>query len=450
MFRGDRLKPEVFGNWLLIEKLSRRSMTEVYRAIELGDKSARSYVVKRVPLGQPASGAVAESLRREAAAVRAEGLINCPRFIASSDLGGLPFLVVEYIEGVSIDRLTQVGKLTDDLALGIGRGLARVLSKLHEAGFVHGDVTPENVLVDEFGEVHLIDFGLAYAVGATRDTPGGKPGYVSSDAALGKPAQPADDIYGWGVVVAEIFLGRHLFHETDLAEAAVRPEALPAELGAHASIAKALSRAATERPDAKELAQLTGAAEATVLGELVAALARAGDSPRTSRSAPVSKTVQGLLRPVDETPAIDPKEILRETKTITASASSFNRTTILALTLGLLFALALGLIVGRRFPVRNSDASITFPMVPPRTEIELDGAIIVVPEPGRALPIRPGKHRVSVQVGRRDATEYEFVAEPGEHIVVVSVNPPRAGLADDPEKDLKTDPKTKPRKNPKN
>ncbi len=425
-------------------------MTEVYRAIELGDASGRSFVLKRVPLGEAASGAVAESLRRETAVLRTEGLIHCPKFIAAGDLGGLPYLVVEYIEGVSIDRLMQIGKLAGDLALGIGRGLARVLAKLHASGFVHGDVSPENVLVDDFGDVHLIDFGLAYPVGSTRDSPGGKPGYVSSEAALGKAAQPADDIYGWGVVVSELLLGRHLFHETDLAEAAVRADVLPAELEAHEPVVLALSRDASARPEARDLAQVVGAAEPVVLGELVAALSKGGDAPRPSRSAPISKAVHSLLKPVAATPAIDPKEILRETKAITAPSSSFNRATIFALTVGLLFALALGLVVGRRFPVRSRDASITFPMIPPRTEIELDGAIIIVPEPGRAIPIEPGKHRVSIQVGRRDAAQYEFVAEPGEHVVVVSLNPARAGLAEEPEKAPKDDSKSKLRKNQKN
>lgn len=457
---GHGVKPEIFGDYLLIERLSsgsgdaaphsapgaRRSMTEVFRAVALGDKSGRSFVVKRVPLGEPASGAIAESLRREAAALGAEGLVNCPRLVRAGELAGLPYLVVEFVEGVSLARLAELGKLEPDLALGIGRSLARVLAKVHAAGFVHGDVSPENVLVDDLGEVHLLDFGLAYAARTPRDAPGGKPGYVAPEAAVGKPAQPADDVYGWGVVIAEALLGRHLFHEVDLAEAAARPESLPPELDAHEVVARALSRDVAARPAAADLALLAGVADGSVLAELASAAMRNQEPARTPRAAPRSRAVQGLLKPVDAKPPIDPKALLEETKALAAPRPRFDKGTVFALSLGLVFALAIGLVVGRRFPVKSGEASITFPMLPARTEVELDGAIIVVPEPGRAIPIEAGKHRVSIQVGRRDATEYEFVAEPGEHVVVVSLNPARVGLTEEPEKD----PKGKLKKGPKN
>ena len=66
---------------------------------------------------------------------------------------------------------------------------------------------------------------------------------------------------------------------------------------------------------------------------------------------------------------------------------------------------------------------ITLPMLPARTEILLDGRVVLVPEPGRAIPIEPGRHTLSLEVARRDAKEYEFVVQPGEHVLVVNVTP---------------------------
>jgi serine/threonine-protein kinase len=428
------VKPEVFGDWLLLERLSKRSMTEVYRAIKLGDRAGRAYVVKRVPLGESSSGALAESLRRETSILRTEGLVGGPRFVEAGELGGLPYLVLELTEGTSLDRVLSLGPLAPDLALAIGRGIAVVLAALHERGVVHGDLSPENVLVDELGEIHLLDFGLAYREGSARDAPGGKPGYTSPDVALGKPARSVDDVYAWGVVVAEALLGRHLFHEIDLAEAGARSAALPSELDAQPSVVRALSLDAHLRPGAAELASRvssSGTVDPAELGELARAVARRTETTTRTRAEPLSKPVVQLLRPVAQAePAVEPARLVREsTETARAAPTPFNRFTVAALALGLVAALALGLVIGRRFPGRNRPASITFPPIPARVEVELDGSILLVPEPGKAIPLEPGRHKLTVQVGKREATDYEFVAAPGDHIVVMSINPPKAGLA---------------------
>ena len=81
-----------------------------------------------------------------------------------------------------------------------------------------------------------------------------------------------------------------------------------------------------------------------------------------------------------------------------------------------------GFVAGRRV-ARSRMGQITLPMLPARTEILLDGRVVLVPEPGRAIPIEPGRHTLSLEVARRDAKEYEFVVQPGEHVLVVNVTP---------------------------
>jgi hypothetical protein len=91
-------------------------------------------------------------------------------------------------------------------------------------------------------------------------------------------------------------------------------------------------------------------------------------------------------------------------------------------------AVVVGFAVGRR-STRSRMGQITLPMLPARTEILLDGRVVLVPEPGRAIPIEPGKHTLSLEVARRDAKEYEFVVQPGEHVLVVNVTPRAATRA---------------------
>src|SRR6185436_15169380 len=88
-------------------------------------------------------------------------------------------------------------------------------------------------LVDDAGEARLVDFGLATRIGSKHVEIAGKPGYIAPEAVRAVEASPAEDVYGWGVVVAECALGRRLFPERALAEAASRADAprAVAELG---------------------------------------------------------------------------------------------------------------------------------------------------------------------------------------------------------------------------
>ncbi|HRI16940.1 MAG TPA: protein kinase, partial [Burkholderiaceae bacterium] len=100
------------------------------------------------------------------------------------------------------------------------------LAVLHDAGWVHCDVAPSNVLVDDVGDVVVLDLGIAERRGAKRDAIMGNAGYVAPDVvALRDVAQP-DDVYALGILWAGMAKGDRLFAERDVAEAAVvgRPD----------------------------------------------------------------------------------------------------------------------------------------------------------------------------------------------------------------------------------
>jgi serine/threonine protein kinase len=414
--------PEVFGEYLLVDRLGGRSMTEVFVAVRLADRSGRTLVLKRPRLGERASGPAAEALRREAEVLGGAKIPGAVRLEDSGVVAGLPFVVVEHVRGVPLDVLVHDRPLPKPLAMLVARDLGRTLASLHEAGWVHGDVAPANVMVDDAGELVLIDFGLAQPTDGPRPSPAGKAGYVAPEVARAKPARPADDVYAWGIVVAECLLGRRLFPETDLAEAGVRTDALPEELRDLPLVTQALSLDATARPASSAIAAAievdAGARDA--LAELTtpgAMASRATLEPRATR--PMPDLALDAQTPSDKAAALPPPA-RREEKP--PAPLTIGRTATAVVALAIIGAFAVGLFLGRRVPRKSNDATITLPMIPARTEVLLDGKTMLVPEPGRSVPIEPGKHTLSIRLPKRDTRDYEFVAEPGDHVVVVSVS----------------------------
>ncbi|WP_156339259.1 serine/threonine protein kinase [Chondromyces crocatus] len=241
--------PELFGDFLLVQRLARSPMAEVLLAVRLGDRSGRTFVVKRPVLGERASGRAAQAISREAEVLEAVRVPGLPALEAAGAMAGLPYIAQEHVRGVPLDELlARVGRLPSVAAAAVGRDLARALSALHAAGWVHGDVTPSNVIVDDAGEARLLDLGIARHIGERRAEVAGKPGYVAPEAALPGAASTAEDAFGLGVVLAECVLGRRLFPERDLVEAAARADT-PREVATLEQALPGLSPALARRPE---------------------------------------------------------------------------------------------------------------------------------------------------------------------------------------------------------
>ena len=418
---GARMTPEIFGEYLLTGRLSERSMAEVFLAVKLGDRSGQPFVLKRPPLGERSSGAIAESLRREADVLRGGRIEGVVGLADEGEVGGLPFVVLEHVRGVPLSALVRVDALDAAEVALVARDLARTIGALHARGWVHGDITPSNVVVDETGELTLVDLGLARRTGEVRETPAGKPGYASPEAAIGKNAAEADDIYGWGVVVAECILGAPLFAETDLAEAAARSADLPSVLGELPKLKDALGLDARLRPSAAEI--VTAIEAATGARASLASRVQNVERAPVSRAERPPRSSRATLPIVSARPITDP---LAETKPTTPPATKAAWQPWVILGLSVVLALGLGFVVGKRSERSNQRTSLTLPMLPARAEIELDGKRMLVPEQGRPIPIEPGRHELTVSALGKGEREYEFVAQPGDHLVIVTVRMPKA------------------------
>jgi hypothetical protein len=145
--------------------------------------------------------------------------LNHPYIIILHDFGkvdGLFYLLMEYVDGVSLRQLLQSKKLRPEAALAIVPKMCEALQFAHEHGVVHRDIKPENVLLDKEGRVKIADFGIAKMVGAEAGQPAitrdeqviGTPHYMAPEQ-VEKP-QRVDhraDIYSLGVVFYEMLTG---------------------------------------------------------------------------------------------------------------------------------------------------------------------------------------------------------------------------------------------------
>jgi eukaryotic-like serine/threonine-protein kinase len=154
--------------------------------------------------------------RREAQAAAA---LNHPNIVSVYDTGSqgdVHFIVMEYVEGRTLrDAIRGDGPLLPQRAGEIGEAVARALASAHEAGLVHRDIKPGNIMLTRDGEVKVMDFGIART--STGDTLTqtaailGTASYLSPEQAQGMTVDARSDIYSLGCVLYEMLTGRPPF-----------------------------------------------------------------------------------------------------------------------------------------------------------------------------------------------------------------------------------------------
>ena len=167
---------------------------------------------------------------------------NVVRIFDVGDDGGRPFIAMEYVDGETLAELVaRTGPLAADEAAGLGVQVCRALAAAHDAGLVHRDVKPQNLLLGSNRLLKLGDFGIAFGLGGTRLTMAGTvlgtAAYLAPEQARGEEVTAAADVYGVGAVLYELLTGRpprapaSIADLTDATEIAPPPNAPPALAG---------------------------------------------------------------------------------------------------------------------------------------------------------------------------------------------------------------------------
>ena len=173
---------EKFPQFEVTECLGRGGMGVVYKARQ---KSLDRWVaIKILPPERVGEERFAERFAREAALL---AKLSHPNIVTVHDFGQadeLFFIVMEYIDGVSLRDLLRDGKLAPEQALAIVPPICEALQYAHDKGIIHRDIKPENILLDREGRVKVADFGLAKIVGVESDRSDGSDRSDRSDPDL--------------------------------------------------------------------------------------------------------------------------------------------------------------------------------------------------------------------------------------------------------------------------
>jgi hypothetical protein len=218
----DRL---LSGRYRLVEEIGRGGMGTVWWAHD--EVENREVAVKEVHLPPSLDHREQMNLvRRTNREAMAAGRLRHPGLISMYDVvieDSRPWLIMEYVPARSLeDVFLDDGPISPLRVAEVGRQLLAALCAAHDAGIVHRDVKPSNVLLTPSGRVVLTDFGIATYEGATTLTQSGtfmgSPAYVAPEVARGERATPVSDLWSLGATLYAAVEGRPPYdHETAMA-----------------------------------------------------------------------------------------------------------------------------------------------------------------------------------------------------------------------------------------
>jgi len=214
-------QPRLLGDrYELDGVVGRGGMAEVYRARDL--RLDRTVAIKTLRADLARDQTFQARFRREA---QSAASLNNPSIVAVYDTGEdmstgvpVPFIVMEFVDGRTVrDLLIEGHRLLPERTLEIVSGVLRALEYSHQAGIVHRDIKPGNVMVTRNGDIKVMDFGIARAMSDTQATMTqtaqviGTAQYLSPEQARGERVDARSDLYSTGCLMYELLTGRPPF-----------------------------------------------------------------------------------------------------------------------------------------------------------------------------------------------------------------------------------------------
>jgi serine/threonine-protein kinase len=262
---------QTVAHYRIVAKIGEGGMGEVWRATDT--KLGRDVAIKILPESFAGDPDRIARFQREAQILAALNHPNIAAIYGIENANGTSVLVMELVEGDTLEQRIARGPIPPEEALGVAKQIAEALEAAHERGIVHRDLKPANVKITPEGRVKVLDFGLAAVPErATAADPRSSPtltmrgtqagvivgtaSYMSPEQAAGLAVDKRADIWSYGVVLWEMLCGRRLFDaETishtlaDVLRAEIDLKALPAGTPAVARtlLGRCLQRKLTRR-----------------------------------------------------------------------------------------------------------------------------------------------------------------------------------------------------------
>lgn len=209
------VEKSLHNRYELEKELGRGGMGVVYKARDT--QLDRPVALKFLGSLVDGSEEFRQRFQREA---RAAAQVSHPNILSIYDIGveqGSTYIAMEYIEGPNLNQyLGKKGKLPVREAVNLIGQACLALEAIHQAGIVHRDIKPDNILIAKGGLVKLMDFGLAKGYGARLTGSHvimGTPCYMSPEQARGGDVGPKSDIYAIGLVLYELLTGKTVFSD---------------------------------------------------------------------------------------------------------------------------------------------------------------------------------------------------------------------------------------------
>ncbi|WP_449061971.1 serine/threonine-protein kinase [Planomonospora algeriensis] len=203
--------PERLGGYRLAARLGAGGRGVVYEAY---DEAGGRVAVKVLHDGMAADPVLRARFAGEVSAAQRVASCCTARLIAVEKDGPEPYIVSEYVDGPSLrDAVRTGGVLTGDRLTRLAAAIATALAAIHEAGVVHRDLKPDDVLLGPDGP-RVVDFGIARTKVTSLIFPArvvGSPSYTAPEVLTAARVGPAADVFAWGAVVLFAATGRSPF-----------------------------------------------------------------------------------------------------------------------------------------------------------------------------------------------------------------------------------------------
>jgi hypothetical protein len=249
-------------------------MGEVYRARD--NRLGRDVAIKVMHQDRLDQPELSARFERESRAVAQLNHANIVHLFDVGEHEGLPYIVMELLEGENLRSILKQGHLSLKKALDLGRQVAKGLSAAHDAGIIHRDLKPENIFLTREGVYKILDFGLAKEQSTLKvEEPNTTPmrvgsgdqltqegmtlgtlDYLSPEQLAGTAVDVRTDLFAFGVLLWEALVGRPPFNgktTVDTLHAILREDvpAIPEELGVPSALERIIGRCLEKDPAAR-------------------------------------------------------------------------------------------------------------------------------------------------------------------------------------------------------